>query len=113
MGKSQQLEHFPLEIYTRYANKLEMLSEEIRRETVRQGGWRKRDWQGKVVVVLAFGVPRDMTRKELKRECDEVGMYCFAIGKVDGEGEQFPSHAETESEHGMAEDRDRKSVRMA
>ena len=56
---------------------------------MRQGGWRKNDWKGKVLVVLVFGVPSDMTRIEFKRKCDEVGLYCFAIGKVEREGEHF------------------------
>ena len=38
-------------------NKLEIVSKEIRRKTVRQGGWSKKDWKGKVLVVLVFGVP--------------------------------------------------------
>ena len=44
---------------------------------MRQGGWRKNDWKGKVLVVLVFGVPSDMTRIEFKRKCDEVGLYCL------------------------------------
>ena len=60
-------------------NKLDIFSEEIRRETVRQGGWRKNDCNGKLLVVLIFGVPRDITRIEFKKGCDEVGRYCFAI----------------------------------
>ena len=30
-----------------------------------------------------------MTRIEFKKKCDEVGLYCFAIGKVEREGEHF------------------------
>ena len=60
-------------------NKRGIFSEEIRRETVRQGGWRKVDWKGRVLVVLIFGVPSDMTRIEFRRKCDEVGLYFFAI----------------------------------
>ena len=42
---------------------------------MRQGRWSKKDWQGKVlIVVLIFGVPSDMTRIEFKRKCDEVGL---------------------------------------
>ena len=70
-------------------NKLEIFSEEIRRKTVRQGGWSKKDWQGKVLAVLIFGVPSDMMRIEFKRKCDEVGLYCFAIRNVEREGEHF------------------------
>ena len=44
-----------------------------------QGGRRQRDWQGKVLVVLLFGLPSDMTRIEFKRKCEGVGLYCFAI----------------------------------
>ena len=37
-----------------------------------------------------FGVPRDMTRTEFKRKCEEVGLYCFAIGNLERKGEHFP-----------------------
>ena len=30
-----------------------------------------------------------MTRIEFKKKCDEVGLNCFAIGKVEREGEHF------------------------
>ena len=53
------------------ANNLEIFSEEARRKTERQGGWRKKGWQGKVlvtVVVLIIGVPRDMMRIDFKRK---------------------------------------------
>ena len=56
---------------------------------MRQGGWRTNCWKGKVLVVLAFGVPSDMTRIEFKRKCDEVGLYCLALGQVEREGEHF------------------------
>ena len=36
-----------------------------------------------------FGVPRDVTRIEFKRKCYEVRLYCFAVGKVEREGEHF------------------------
>ena len=36
-----------------------------------------------------FRVPSDMTRIEFKRKCDEVGLYCFAIGKVERDGQHF------------------------
>ena len=55
--------------------------EEIRRETARRGGWERKDWEGKSLVVLIFGVPSDMTRIQFKKKCDEAGLYCFAIGK--------------------------------
>ena len=42
-----------------------------------------------LVVVLIFGVPSDMTRIKFKRKCDEVGLSCFAAGKVEREGEHF------------------------
>ena len=71
--------------------KLEIFSEGTRRETARQGGWRKNDQKGKglFVVVLMSGLPSDMTRIEFKGECNEVGLYSLAIGKVDTEGEHF------------------------
>ena len=52
----------------------------------RQGGWRKNDWKGKVIVVLIFGVPSNMTRIEFKKRRNEVGKL---EGKVEGEGEHF------------------------
>ena len=30
-----------------------------------------------------------MTRIEFKKKCDEIGLYCFAAGKVEREGEHF------------------------
>ena len=39
--------------------------------------------------MLIFGVPSDMTRIEFKKKCNEVGLYCFEIGKVEREGEHF------------------------
>ena len=39
--------------------------------------------------MLVFGVPSDMTRIEFKKKCNEVGLYCFEIGKVEREGEHF------------------------
>ena len=66
-----------------------MFSEEIRRQAVRQNGWKKNEWKGKVLAVLVFVVPSDMTRIEFKRKCDEVGQDSFAIGKVEREGEHF------------------------
>ena len=44
---------------------------------------------GKVLVVLVFGVRSDMTRIELKKKCNEGALYCLAIGKVEREGEHF------------------------
>ena len=71
-------------------NKLEIFSEEIRRKTARRGGGRNKHWQGKVLVVLIFGVPTSYTmRFEFKRKRDEARLYCFAIGKVEREGEHF------------------------
>ena len=70
-------------------NKLKILSEENRRETVGKGGWERKDWKGKSPVVLIFGVPSDMTRIEFKTKCDEVGLYYFAIGKVERNAEHF------------------------
>ena len=52
-------------------------------------GGEKNNWKGKAFVVLIFGVPSDMTRIEFKRKCDDVGLYCFALGKVRREGEHF------------------------
>ena len=75
---------------TNKTSKLEILiSKEIDRETVRKGGWRSKEWTGKVLVVLVFGVRSNMTRIEFKRECNEVGLYCLAIGKVERGGEHF------------------------
>ena len=52
-----------------------------------------------------------MTRIELERKCDEVGLDCFEIGnKCRTRGRTLWSHAKAESEHGVAEDTDRKSV---
>ena len=48
------------------------------------GGFKK-----KKLVVLIFGVPSDMTRIEFKRKCEEVGLYCLAIGNVERDGEHF------------------------
>ena len=62
-----------------YTNKLEILSEDIRRKTTRRGGWGNKDWQGEVLVALIFGVLSGMTRIEFMRKCDEVGVYRFAI----------------------------------
>ena len=70
-------------------NKPEIFSEEIRRKTVRQGGWGKKYWQGKVLIALMFGVPSDMTRIEFKRKCEEVGLSCVSLGNVEREGEHF------------------------
>ena len=38
-------------------------------------------WKGKVLVVLIFGVQEEVRRK--------VGLYYFAMGKVEEEGEHF------------------------
>ena len=63
----------------------EIFSEEIinRRETVRQGRWGKKHWQGKVlVIVLIFGGPSDMTRIEFERKCSEVGRGVFCTSHL-------------------------------
>ena len=94
-------------------NKLEIFSEEIGRETVGQGGSRRKYWQGKALVVLTFGAPSDMTRIDFKGKRDEVGLYCFAVRRKSRTGGRtLSSHAKAESEHGVAEDRSRKSVGM-
>ena len=59
------------------------------------------------MVVLIFGVSSDMTRIEFKRECNGVGLYCLATGKSRIGGRTLWIHAKSESEHGVAEDRDR------
>ena len=64
------------------------------KETVRQGGRTKNEWKGKVLVVLAFGVPSDMTRIEFKRKCDEVGLYCFARRTVEKRREKISESRE-------------------
>ena len=58
-------------------NRLEIFSEEIRRETVRQGGWRKNGWKGKVLVliVLVFGVSSGMARIEFQRKVRRSRTY--------------------------------------
>ena len=56
---------------------------------MRQGVWNKKYLQGKLLVVLISGVPRDMTRIDFNRKCNEVGLYCFAKGNVEREGEHF------------------------
>ena len=79
---------------------------------MRQDGWRKNDWKGKVLVVLVFGVPSDMTRIEFKRKCDEVELYCFAIGKVEREGEHFRVTLNPKANKEWQRIRDGKSVGM-
>ena len=37
--------------------------------------------------MLISRVSSDFTRIEFKRKCDEIGLYCFALGKVEREGE--------------------------
>ena len=44
-----------------------------------------KDWKGKSLVVLILEIPSDMTRIEFQKKCDEVGLDCFAIGKVERE----------------------------
>ena len=60
-------------------NQLEIFSEWIRRETVRQGGWGNNDWKVIILVALIFGIPGDVTPTGLRRKCGEVEMYCFAL----------------------------------
>ena len=43
----------------------------------------------KALVVLIFGVRSDITRVELKKKCNKVGLNCVAIGGVGREGEYF------------------------
>ena len=38
---------------------------------------------------MIFGVNSDMTRLEFKSRCEEVGLYCFARGGVEREGNHF------------------------
>ena len=38
---------------------------------------------------MIFGVNNDMTRLEFKSICEEVGLYCFARGGVEREGNHF------------------------
>ena len=72
--------------------KLEIFSKEFERVTVRQGGWRRKEWTGKVLVILEFGVRSDMTRIEFKKNFHEIGLYCLANGEVERE-RTLPSHA--------------------
>ena len=47
-----------------------------------------------------------MTRIEFKRKCDEAGLYCFAIAKVEREGEHFrvtPTPKAKNCPHGLEE----------
>ena len=67
----------------------EILSTETERKTARKGGWIRKEWTGKFLVVLVFGVSSDMTRLEFKRKCSEIGLYCWARSKVEREGEHF------------------------
>ena len=56
--------------------------------------------------MLKFGVPSGMTRIEFKRKCDEAGLYCFAIAKVEREGEHFrvtPTPKAKKCRHGLEE----------
>ena len=61
---------------------------------------------------MIFGVPSDMTRAEFKKKCDEIGLYCFAIGKVEREGEHFRATPASKASKEWQKDRDRKSVDM-
>ena len=65
----------------------EILSTEIERETVREGERRSKEWTGKLLLVLVFRVGSDTTRTEFRRKCNEVGLYCWAKGGVEKEGE--------------------------
>ena len=69
-----------------------------------------------LVAVLIFRVPSGTTRVGFERGCDEAGMYCFAIiigNKRRTKGRTFRiTLNKAEREHGVAEDRDRKSVGM-
>ena len=87
IGMSQYLDRNPTT--KNETHKLEILSKEIERETVRKGGWRSKEWTGKVLVVLIFGICSDMTRIDFKKECNSVGLYCWARGKVEREGDHF------------------------
>ena len=51
-----------------------------------------------------------MTRIEFKRKCTAVGPYCFAVGKVESEGEHFRVTLKRKASK-MAEDKDRKKCR--
>ena len=63
----------------------EILSTEIERKTVRDGRWIRKEWTGKFLVLLVFGVSSDMTRLEFKRKCNGIGLYCWARSKVERE----------------------------
>ena len=52
-------------------NKLEIFSEEIRKEAVRQGGRRKNDWKGKVLVVDEKRVQEEVRRSRTVLLCKE------------------------------------------
>ena len=87
-------------------NKLEILSKEIERETVRKGGWRRKEWSGKVLVVLIFGVRSDTTRTYFKKKCNEIGLHFLTIRGVERGGRTLPSHAKEEREQEVGNDRD-------
>ena len=40
----------------------------------RKGGCRRKQWTGKVLVVLIFGGRSDMTRIEFKKKNNEIGL---------------------------------------
>lgn len=50
---------------------MEVVSKEINKVRVRQGGRRKIEWTGKVLVVVVFGVPGDTTR-EFESKCNDT-----------------------------------------
>ena len=60
-----------------------------RREAVRKGGWRSKEWMDKFLVVLVFGVSSDMTRIEFKRKYNGIGLHRWARSKVEREGEHL------------------------
>lgn len=69
-------------------NTLEIFSGDIRKETVRQGGWRRKEWKranDQLIVGLMLGYLGEAAGIEFKKKCDGVGLYCFAMGKVEEE----------------------------
>lgn len=67
-------------------NKLEIFSEEMKREAVMKGGWERKYGRGKSLVVLIVGFPSNMTRLEFKK-CNDIALYCLAVETVKREGE--------------------------
>ena len=80
MGYPSAVINIPLKEHSK-KHEQEILSTEIERKTVRDGRWITKEWTGKYLVVLVFGVSSDMTRLEFKRKCSGIGLYCWQEAK--------------------------------